>query len=109
MYVVYSTVTGNDCIKFLFRQRSFQEKRWNERHSRAYFETLMTLLKVQFLCEIELIIKICEIMTATTNGGNLRQCKGRFYITEEQILAFASTPNMVREGKNLSLNFKQIA
>ena len=48
-------------------------------------------------------------MTATTNGGNLRQCKGRFYITEEQILAFASTPNMVREGKNLSLNFKQIA
>ena len=93
----------------MFRQRSFQEKRCNERHSRAYFETLMTLLKVQFLCEIELIIKICEIMTAKTNGGNLRQYKGRFYITEERILAFASTQNMVREGKNLSLNFKQIA
>ena len=37
--------------------------RWNERYLRAYFETLMTLLQsykqAAFLCETELVIKIC--------------------------------------------------
>ena len=48
-------------------------------------------------------------MTATTNAENLRQYKIRFSLIAEQILAFASSPNMVREVKDLSPNFKQIA
>ena len=48
-------------------------------------------------------------MTAPTNAENLRQNKIRFSLISEQILAFASSPNMVREIKNLLLNFKQIA
>ena len=48
-------------------------------------------------------------MTATTNAENLRQNKIRPSLIAEQILAFASSSNMVREVKNLSPNFKQIA
>ena len=40
--------------------------KWNERHIKAYFETLMTLLQSQrfllqavFLCETDLAIEIC--------------------------------------------------
>ena len=40
-------------------------------------------------------------MTVTTNAGNLGQYKFRFSLTVEQILAFASSSNMVREAKNL--------
>ena len=47
--------------------------------------------------------------TATINAENLRQYKLRFCLTVEQILAFASHTNTVREVKNLSPNFKQIA
>ena len=39
----------------------------------------------------------------------LRQHKSRFSLTAEQILAFASHTNRVREVKNLSPDFKQIA
>ena len=48
-------------------------------------------------------------MTATKNAKNLQQYKIRFYLIIEQILAFSSGPNMVREVKNLSPNFKQTA
>ena len=48
-------------------------------------------------------------MTARTNAENLRLYKIRFPLILEQILAFASSPNMVREVKNLSPNFKKIA
>ena len=48
-------------------------------------------------------------MSATANVKNLRQCKVRFSLIVEQILTFASSPNMIREVKNMSLNFKQIA
>ena len=48
-------------------------------------------------------------MTATTNAENLRQYKIRFSLIVLQILAFASSPNMVIKVKNLSPNFKQIA
>ena len=41
-------------------------------------------------------------MTATTNVENLQQNKIILYLIAEQILAFASSPNMVRETKNLS-------
>ena len=48
-------------------------------------------------------------MIATTNAENLRQYKIRFSFIVEQILAdFDSSPNMVREVKNLSPDFKQI-
>ena len=40
--------------------------RWNEHHLRAYFETLMALLQIKpfllqtvFLCETDIVIKIC--------------------------------------------------
>ena len=47
-------------------------------------------------------------MTATTNVENLGQYKIRFSSIAEQILAFASSPNMVREVKKLPPNFKNI-
>ena len=46
-------------------------------------------------------------MTATTNAENLRQYKIRFSLTVEQILLFASAPNMVREVKNLPPHLKK--
>ena len=48
-------------------------------------------------------------MTAMANAENLGQYQIRFSLIAEQILAFASSPNMDREVKNLSSNFKQIA
>ena len=48
-------------------------------------------------------------MTAPTNAENLGQCKIRFSLIVEQMLAFASSPNMDREVKNLYPTFKQIA
>ena len=48
-------------------------------------------------------------MTAITTAENLRQFKIRFFFILEQILNFASSPNMIEEAKNLSSNFKQIA
>ena len=47
-------------------------------------------------------------MKATKNAENLRQYKIRFSLIAEQILAFASKHNMVREVKNQFPNFKQI-
>ena len=47
-------------------------------------------------------------MTATTNAENIRPHKIRFILITEQILAFASHPNMVREVKNPFPNSKQI-
>ena len=47
-------------------------------------------------------------MTVTTNIENLQQHKTRFSLTAEQILFFASHPNIVTGVKNLSPNFKQI-
>ena len=49
------------------------------------------------------------IQTANTNATTLRQHKIRFYLNVEQKLAFTSSPNMVREVKNLSPNFKKTA
>ena len=43
-------------------------------------------------------------MTATTNAENYENMKLHFLL--EHILAFASSPNMAREVKNLSPNFK---
>ena len=48
-------------------------------------------------------------MTATLTGENLGQFKNNFSLILEQILAFASRHNMVREVKDLSPDFKQIA
>ena len=84
------------------------------RHSRAYFGTLMTRGKVngfyyKFLCDKDLVIKICKIMTTTTNAENLCQYKSRYSPIVEHILAFASSTNFVREVKNLSPNVKRIA
>ena len=46
-------------------------------------------------------------MTVTTNPKNLQQYKISFSVTVEQILAFASAPNMLGEVKNLPTNLKQ--
>ena len=40
-------------------------------------------------------------MRATANARNLRKYKIRFSLIAEQILDFTSSPNMVREVKNL--------
>ena len=48
-------------------------------------------------------------MSTTTNTKNLGQYKTRFYSIVEQILAFASSFNMVTEVKNMSPNFKETA
>ena len=47
-------------------------------------------------------------MIVITNTENLRQCKVRFSLIVEQILAFAASTNLIREVKNNSPNFKQI-
>ena len=47
-------------------------------------------------------------MTKTTNAENL-QYERRFSLIVEQILAFIWSATLVREVKNLSLNFKRIA
>ena len=47
-------------------------------------------------------------MTAKENAENWRQYEIRLFLIAEDILAFASKPNMVREVKNLLPNFKQI-
>ena len=48
-------------------------------------------------------------MIVTRNAEKSRSSKIKIFLTVEQIVAFASRPNMVREVKNLSLNFKEIA
>ena len=48
-------------------------------------------------------------MTTAINAKNLRQYKNRFSLILGQVLVFDSSPNMVREVKNMSPNFKQIA
>ena len=47
-------------------------------------------------------------MTGTTKAEKLRQYKIRFSLIAEQILAFVSYPNMIREVKNLPPNFKKM-
>ena len=47
-------------------------------------------------------------MTVTTNAANLGQYKFRFSLIVEQILAFTSSFNMVREAKKICSNFEQI-
>ena len=71
-------------------------------------QTERFLLQAAFLSDIDIVIKIFQFTTATTNTENLRHNKIRFSLIVEQILAFAFRPNMVREVKNLSANFKQI-
>ena len=46
-------------------------------------------------------------MTTIANAKNLRQYKSRFSLIVEQILAFASSTNFVKELKNMSFSFKQ--
>ena len=46
-------------------------------------------------------------MTETTNAENL-QCKIRFSLVAEQILAFASSLNMDRDSKNLYPNSSKL-
>ena len=47
-------------------------------------------------------------MTSTISAKILRQYKIRFSLIVEQILVFTSHPNIVKEVKNISPNFKQI-
>ena len=54
-------------------------------------------------------IKLCYIMTTTTNAENLRQYKSRFSSIVEPIMVFASSTNLVKEVKNFYPNFKRIA
>ena len=46
-------------------------------------------------------------MTAIANAKNLRQYKSRFSLIVEQILAFVSSTNFVKELENMSFSFKQ--
>ena len=48
-------------------------------------------------------------MTKTRNAENLRQNKSRLSLVVEEIMAFASSTNLVGEIKNLAPNFKRIA
>ena len=45
-------------------------------------------------------------MTKATIAENLRQCKSKFSLIVEQILAFTSNTNLVKEVKDLPPNFK---
>ena len=72
----------------------------------VYFGMLMTQL---FLCDTDLVTKVCWIMTMTTNAENFRQYKSRFSLIAEQILAFPSSTYLVRNVTSLPPNFKRIA
>ena len=45
-------------------------------------------------------------MTTTTNAGNLRQYKSRLSLIVEQILAFASSNNLVKDTQKFFDDFK---
>ena len=47
-------------------------------------------------------------MTPTTNVENLQQYKSQFSLIIELILPFDSSPNMVREVKNLQVSNKYV-
>ena len=47
-------------------------------------------------------------MITTTNTENFQQYESGFSLIVEQVLVFTSNTNLVREVKNLSLNFKRI-
>ena len=47
-------------------------------------------------------------MTVTTNTENLRQFSIRFSLIVEQILAFALSPNVVREVRNVPQNLNKL-
>ena len=47
-------------------------------------------------------------MKTTTDAEILRQYKSKFSLIIEEILAFPSRTNLVRNVKNLSPNFKRI-
>ena len=107
----YSEYFGNYSINTLFTKNIKTKEvlyiRWNECHLKTEFETLMPLLQtgrflrqVAFLCETDLVIKICYFMIATRNAKNLRKYKTSFSLIVEQILW---------EAKNLSPSFKQTA
>ena len=94
----------------LVQPRKFFYLRSNERRLRSYFETLITLLQtLPFHLLQATYLYETGLITATTNAENLRQYKIRFSLISEQTLSFATSPNMVREAKHLSRNFKQIA
>ena len=94
----------------LVQPRKFFYLRSNERRLRSYFETLITLLQtLPFHLLQATFLHETGLITATTNAENLRQYKIRFSLISEQTLSFATSPNMVREAKHLSRNFKQIA
>ena len=78
---------------------------WNSNDS---IVKLMFSITSVFLCDADLAIKTCQIMTMTTNAENLRKYK-RLSLIAEQILAFPSSTNLVRKVMNLSPNFKLIA
>ena len=46
-------------------------------------QTLLFLLQTAFLCEADLVIKICSFMTATANTENSKQYKIRFSLIVE--------------------------
>ena len=56
---------------------------------------------IAFLCETELVIKICKIMTLITNTDTLRQYKSGFSLILEQIVAFISRTNLVYEDVSM--------
>ena len=47
-------------------------------------------------------------MTVTTNTKNLRQYSIRFSLNVEQTLAFALSPNVVREVRNVPQNLNKL-
>ena len=47
-------------------------------------------------------------MTVIRNAENLRQYKSRFSLIAKQMLAFASSANMVREVRKVSLNSDEL-
>ena len=79
--------------------------RWKKRLLKADYERLMTHCKGK-----RFYFKRCfQQMVFSTNGENVRQYKIRSFLIVEQILAFATNNNFVKEFKNFSPNFERLA
>ena len=85
---------------------AFNSLFWNTNDCNAKFTIF---LQATFLCETDVAIKIYYFRTATTTAENLWHFRNRFSLILEQILAFASSPDMGRQIKYLPPNFKQVA
>ena len=74
---------------------------------KSLFWNTTVYYKRHFFLRQTLLSKYVRLLQRQQMPKTFWQHKSRLSLIIEQILSFTSNSNMVREGKNLSLNFKQ--